>query len=189
MNDDVKDNLAVRVAADPQLQKLFTRLKDPQYYIPNDYETTLKQIGDIRPTEKGTLVSKVTTPEDLQTQLRLLSGVQNCLDHTHELNTSLYILQAKWKELYNAGLQIVMLNYFNELNDLKDGVRKIVVSIALQPIQTGIDRLEHLIELGERSHKHLTATNWNVKKASEIIQEYLSIFKYGSSVRLTDTDI
>jgi len=180
----MQGNLAVRVASDPQLMKLFTRLKDPAYHIDKEYEEMIKQLGSVRSAEKGVLVSKATSPEDLQTQLRLMSGIQHCLDRIHDINTDLYIVQNRYKELFNTGLNIITLNYFNELNELKDGVRKSVLAVALSPIQEGINRLQHLIDRGETTHKHLTATNWNIKSATDIINEFLSVFKYGSSVRV-----
>jgi hypothetical protein len=179
-----KDNLAVRIASDPALMKLFAGLKDPAYHVPDDCEASLKQMGSIKASDKGVLVSKVTTPEDLQTQLRLLSMVQHCLDRIQDMNTDLYIVQSRWKQVHSSAMKIITLAYFNELDFLKDGVRKTVVSVALQPVQQGIDRLQDLIDIGERTHKHLTATNFNIKDGTKIIQEYLSLFKFGSNLRL-----
>lgn len=187
MTDKPTDNLAVRVASDPTLiKKIFTRLKDPQYQIPDGLEDEIKKLRGIHSTEKGVLVSKVTTPDDYQTQLKMISLVQHCLDRVHDINTSLYGIQYKYKELHNAALKVITLNYFDELNDLKDGVRKTVVAIALQPIQEGIDRLQHLIDAGETTYKHLTATNWNLKAGTEIIREYLSLLKYGPGGKRLD---
>jgi hypothetical protein len=96
----------------------------------------------------------------------------------------LYGLQHRYKEIYNKALKVITLNYFNELNELKDGVRKTVISVALQPIQEGLDRLEYLIDLGESAYKHLTATNWNVKEGTEIIRDYLSLLKFPTHKRI-----
>ena len=106
------------------------------------------------------------------------------LDHIHNLNTDLYIIQARYKELLNGATRIIMLTYFDELNLLKDGMRKIVMGVALEPIQQGIDRLQALIDVGEAVHKHLTATNFNIKEATSIIENFMSLYKYGSSVRV-----
>lgn len=173
-------NLAVRVASDPTLiTKIFPRLKDPQYQIPDTYEEEIKNLRGIHSTEKGVLISKVTTPEDYQFQLKLLSAVQNCLDKVHEINTNLYIIQSRYKDLLNAATRVITLNYFDELNELKDGVRKTVIMVALQPIQEGYDRLEGLIAVGEAAYKHLTATNFNIKEGVDIIKEYLSLLRFG----------
>lgn len=182
--NDVKDNLAVRIAADPQLMKLFTKLKDPYYDIPEKYEKTIKELGTIKNVNKGLLISKVTTPDDYQTNLKLISALQHCLDNLHEINTDLYIIQSRYKEIHSLGMNILMLNYFTELDTLKDGVRKTLLTIALRPIQEGLDKLETLINIGERTHKHLTATTWNVKMSTQVLQDYLSIFKFGSSARV-----
>lgn len=185
MTDKPKENLAVRVASDPMLiKKIFIRLTDPQYHIPKEIEEEIKKLGDVRSTDKGVLVSKVTTPEDYQTQLKLISGIQHLLDRIHEINTTLFSIQHQYKELYNAALRIVMLTYFNELNELKDGVRKVVVAVALQPIQEGLDKLQYLIDITESSQKYLTAANFNIKDATAIIRDYLSLYKFGSNVRV-----
>ena len=172
-------NLAVRVSSDPNLIKIFSRLREPQFRITTEYEDEIKTLRGIKSTDKGVLVSKVTTPDDYQKQLALLSSVQHCLDRIHEINTDLYIIQAKWKELLNSATRIIMLAYYVDLNELKEGVRKILMTVALQPIQEGIDRIQTLIELGETTQKHLTATNFNIKEGTEIIKEYLSLLKYG----------
>jgi len=178
------DNLAVRIASDPDLMKnVYSKLRDPYYTIPN-YEEEIKKMRGIRSADKGVLVSKVTTPEDYQSQLALISVVQNCLDHIHELNTNLYIIQSRYKELLGAANRIITLKYFDELNELKDGVRKTVMAVSLQPAQEGIDRLQHLINLGENTYKHLTATNWNLKEATEIITQYLTMYRFGTSSRI-----
>lgn len=173
------NNLAIRVSSDPILLKtIFARLKEPQYKIPDAIEEEIRKFKGVKSTDKGTLVSKVTTPEDYQAQIALMAAIQNCLDHAHEMNTVLYGIQHKYKELHNIALRHITLTYFNELNELKDGVRKIVTNVALQPIQEGLDKLEYLIELGESSYKHLTATNWNVKESTDVIREYLSLLKF-----------
>lgn len=177
-------NLAVRVASDPNLMKLFSKLTEPQYRIPIEYEEEIKKLRDISSTEKGILVSKVTSAEDYQTQLKLLSAVQHLLERSHDINTNLYVILAKYKELFKLASRMITLGYFDELNILKDGVRKSVVLTALYPIQEGLDRVENLIILGEGTYKHLTATNFNIKAASTLIQEYMSLFKFGSNVRL-----
>jgi 3D (Asp-Asp-Asp) domain-containing protein len=177
-------NLAVRVASDPTLMKFYSRLKDPHYRIPSEYEDDIKKLRGVKSTEKGVLVSKVTTPEDYQTQLAVLSAIQHCLDRIHEINTDLYIVHARWKELLGAASRAITLAYFDELNELKDGVRKTVISVALQPVQDGLDKIQALIDMGELTHKHLTATNFNIKEGTEIITQYLSMFKFGSSVRV-----
>lgn len=176
------DNLAIRMSSNPVLlTKVFVRLKEPQYQVPKEIEDEIKKLGDIRSTDKGVLVSKVTTPEDYQTQLKLLSGVQHLLDRMHEINTTLYGVQHRYKELYNNALRVLMLTYFDELNELKDGVRKTVISVALQPVQEGLDRISYLIDLGETTYKHLTAVNWNLKEGTEIIGNYLSLYKTGGT--------
>jgi len=180
----MSDNLAVRISSDPALLKLISNLDQPYYHIPNEYEDMIKKLSGMKSTDKGVLVSKVTTTEDLQTQLKLVSAIQHCTDRIHDINTDLYVIQSRWKEMYNSAIKILTLNYFNELDLLKDGVRKTLISVALHPIQSGIDKIDMLIYIGEKTHKHLTATNWNLKMSSEIIQEYLSTFKYGSSNRV-----
>lgn len=176
------DNLAIRMSSNPVLlTKIFVRLKEPQYQIAKEIEDEIKKLGDIKSTDKGVLVSKVTTPEDYQTQLKLLSGVQHLLDRMHEINTSLYGIQHRYKELHNNALRVLMLTYFDELNELKDGVRKTVISVALQPVQEGLDRIAYLIDLGETTYKHLTAVNWNLKEASNIIKDYLSLYRTGGT--------
>lgn len=183
-----KDNLAVRVASDPALMRLYSKLKESHYSVP-DYEDEIKKLRGIRATEKGVLVSKVTSVEDYQTQLKLLSILQHLLDRIHEINTDLYIIQSRYKEMHAAATKAVILTYFDELNELKDGVRKTVVQVALQPVQMGMDRLQHLIYLGESTQKHLMSSNWNVKEGSNIIKEYLSLFKFGSSVRIAPEEV
>ena len=184
MTDKPMDNLAVRVASDPTLiKKIFTRLKDPQYLIPDELEDEIKKLRGIHSTEKGVLVSKVTTPDDYQTQLQLISHIQNMLDHIHEIHINLLIILAKWTDLYNAAMRVITFNYFDETNALKEGVRKTVLAVALSPIQNGIDKLQHLINLVESTQKHLIASNWNIKEGSTIIRDYLSLYKFGSTVR------
>jgi len=189
MTESKPQNLAIRVASDPTLLKLLIKLKEPQYRIPIEYEEEIKKLRGISLADKGVLVSKVTTPEDYQDQLKLLSAVQNCLDHIHELNLNLYIIQSRYKEMFNLATRIITLGYFDELNELKDGVRKVVVQVALQPIQEGIDRLETLVTLGESTNKHLTAINFNIKEGTTIIRDYLSLFKFGSSVRVPTDEL
>jgi len=185
MTEKVGDNLVVRVSSDPTLIKnVFSRLKEPQFKIPDQYEEQIKKLRGLKATDKGVLVSKVTSPHDYQVQLKLLSLIQDMLDHTHSIITDLYIIQSRYKELLNSATRVILLNYFEELNQLKDGMRKIVMSVALEPIQQGLDRIQTLIELSETTHKHLTATNFNIKESNTIIQDFLSMYKFGSSVRV-----
>jgi len=184
-SDKPDTNLAVRVASDPTLiTKIFPRLKDPQYHISDTYEEEIKNLRGIHSTEKGVLISKVTTPEDYQFQLKLLSAIQHCLDQLHEINTNLYVIQSRYKDLLNAATKVIMLTYFEEINNLKEGMRKIVLNIALAPIQDGFDKLQSLIDLGEATQKHLMASNWNIKEGTTIIRDYLSLYKFGSNVRV-----
>lgn len=183
-----KENLAVRVASDPTLMRLFTKLKEDYYKIPN-YEDEIKKLKGLKTTDRGVLVSRVTSAEDYQTQLKLLSILQHLLDRIHEINTELYIILSRYKELHAAATKVITLAYFDELNELKDGVRKTVVSVALQPVQNGVDKLQHLIDLGETTQKHLISSNWNIKESSTIIKEYLGLFKFGSSVRIDPEEI
>lgn len=176
------NNLVVRISSDPVLVKnVLSRLKDPQYAIPTNSEELIKQFGGISSTEKGVLVSKVTTPEDYQVQIKLLSAIQHYMDRVHDITTDLYTIQNRWVKLHGDANRIILLTYFDDLNALKDGVRKSVMAVALQPIQEGIDRLQHLIDRGESTYKHLMSTNWNVKEGVGIIKEYLSLLKYGST--------
>jgi len=183
-----KENLAVRVASDPNLVRLYSKLKEAHYNIP-EYEEEIRKLRGLKTTDKGVLVSRVTSAEDYQTQLKLLSVLQHLLDRVHEINTDLYIIQSRYKELHAAATKVITLAYFDELNELKDGVRKTVVSVALQPVQNGIDRLQNLIDLGETTQKHLISSNWNVKESSTIIKEYLGLFKFGSSVRVAPEEV
>ena len=179
----MQNNLVVRISSDPVLVKnILSKLKDPQYNIPNEYEEMIKGFGGISSTEKGVLVSKVTTPEDYQVQIKLLSAVQHYMDRVHDLTTDLYAIQNRWVKLHGDANRIILLTYFDDLNALKEGVRKSVMTVALQPIQEGIDRLQHLIDRGESTYKHLMSTNWNIKEGVGIIKEYISLLKYGTSV-------
>jgi len=178
------DNLAVRIASDPILNKnIFSRLSEPQFQIPNEYEESLKNIFNMKGASKGVLVSKVTSPEDYQTQLKLISMVQHLLDRVHDINTNLYSIQHKWNEMLKAANRIITLTYFDELNELKDGVRKTVLAVALQPVQDGVDKTTYLVERGESTYRHLNATNWNLKEGTAIVKEYLTLLKYGAGVK------
>lgn len=176
-------NLVMRISADTTLNKnVYSRLKEPGFNLPMDYEDELKSLGRISSSEKGVLVSKVTTPEDYQTQIQLLSGIQHNLDRVHDITTNLYALHNRWMDLHGQATRIILMTYFEELNQLKEGVRKTVMGVALQPVQMGVDRLQSLIDRGESTYKHLMGTNWNVKEGVGIIKEYLSLLKYGTTV-------
>jgi hypothetical protein len=180
---DNSGNLMLRISSDPILVKnIFSRLKDPQYTIPSNIEERLKKFGGIHSSEKGVLVSKVTTPDDYQTQIQILSIIQHYLDQVHDITTDLYMIHNKWMKLHTDAHKVILLTYFDELNLLKDGVRKAVMSVALQPVQEGIDKLQYLIDRGESTYKHLMNTNWNVKEGVGIIKEYLSLLKYGTTI-------
>ena len=177
-------NLAVKISSDPAMQKkIFSRLKEPQFTIPNNCEEFLNKINDIKSTEKGTLISKVTSPDDYQTQIHLMSRVQHLLDQVQELSTRLYFIQQHWNDLLKAAKRIITLTYFDELNALKDGVRKQILEVALQPVQDGVDRLQCFIERAESSYSHLNGKIWNIKKGAEITKEFLTLLKYGNTPR------
>jgi len=177
------NNLVVRITSDTTLiQNIFSKLKEPQYQIPKEYAALIKQFGGISSSEKGVLISKVTTPEDYQMQMKLLSGVQHYMDRIHDITTDLYVLHSRWMELHNQASRVILMTYFDEINLLKEGVRKSVMAVALQPVQGGLDKIQSLIDRGESTYKHLSATNWNVKEGVGIIKEYLSLLKYGTSV-------
>ncbi len=177
-------SFALRVSSDPNLIKLFSRLKQPEYTIPIGYEKELKSLLDIKDVDKGLLISKITSVDDYQSQLKLMSILQHLLDRTHCINTDLYIICSKYKELYNVANKLILISYFDDLNLLKDGVRKLVMQVALQPITIGMDKLQHLIDLGESTHKHLIASTWNIKECSALIKEYLSMYKFGITQRV-----
>jgi hypothetical protein len=179
----MENNLVVRISSDPTLVKnVFSKLKEPQYAIPENFEELLKELGGIKSSEKGILVSKVTSPNDYQMQMKLLSSVQHYLDRVHDITTDLYAVQNRWKMLLNSATRVILLTYFDDLNALKDGVRKTVMSVALYPIQEGVDRLQTLIDRGESTYKHLMTTNWNIKEGVSIIKEYLGLLKYGTTI-------
>jgi len=184
------DNIALKISSDPTLIKNFyNKIKEPQYNIPDNCEDLIKQYSTLRAVQKGLLVSKVTNPDDYQTQIKFISVVQNNLDQIHELTLDLYNVHYKWIELFNGANRYITLTYFVELNELKDGVRKAVLAAALFPVQEGVNRLQHLIERGESTYKHLMSINWNLKEGVEIIKEYLGLLKYGSTSRVMDEEV
>lgn len=174
----MESNLAVRIASNPNLLKIIGQLKNPKFNIPN-YDKDFKTLHSIKSADKGTLVSKVISPDDYQTQKLLIGMVQHCLDQTQEMNNELYAVQHSWKEIFNEASKYLHLTFFDELNELKDGVRKSILAAALHPIQEGLDKLQYLIDRGEATYKHLNGTNWNIKESTLIIKEYLSTLKYG----------
>lgn len=184
------DSLIVRISSDPKLLQHFVSLtKHPEYVIPAQYEDSLKAFGEIGAMDKGVLVSKVASPEDYQTQIKLLSAIQHCLDRCHEITTNIYRLHHKWSDLLNHASRYVNLTYFDELNELKDGVRKAVLAVALHPFQEGVDHLQYLIDRGETSYKHLMGKSWNIKEGDVVITEYLKLLKYGSGSRMVPDEV
>lgn len=180
---DIRNDLVVRISSDPVLQKRYLKLKEPQFVIPDGVEDAFKQYSSLRALGKSFLISKITSADDYQTHVNLISKVQNLLDNVHELNTQLYFIQHRWIEILNAASRIITINYFGELDALRDGVRKTVMQVALGPVQDGVDRLQYLIERGEATYKHLTGKVLNVKEGASITKEYLSMLKYGLTPR------
>jgi len=184
MTEAKEPNLAVKIASDPALQKkIFSRLKEPQFGIPDGCEDLIKGLGTIKSPDKSVLISKATSPTDYQTQLEVLSKVQHLMDRTHDITTQLYFIQQHWNDLLKTASRLITLTYFDELNNLKDGVRKSVLAAVLQPIQDGVDRLQLLIERSEGTYKHLNGTVWNIKEGVEITKEFLTLLKYGNAPR------
>lgn len=174
----MEPNLAVKIASNPKLLKIFEQLKNPQFKIP-DYAKEFKALHNIKSADKGTLVSKSISPEDYQIQKQLIEMVQHCLDRVKEMNDELYEAQHLWKEVFSKASEFIHLTYFDELNELKDGFRKSVLAAALYPVQEGLDKIQYMIDRGESTYKHLNGTNWNIKESTLIIKEYLSTLKYG----------
>lgn len=184
------DSLIVRMSSDPKLLQHFVSLtKQHDYVIPMQYEDNLKAFSEIGSMDKGLLVANVASPDDYQTQIKLLSRIQHCLDRCHEITMDLYRIHHKWLELNNRAFKYLNLTYFEELNDLKDGVRKSVLAVALHPIQEGVEHLQFLIDRGETSYKHLMGKSWNVKEGNLVITEYLKLLKFGSGSRLMPDEI
>lgn len=174
-------NLIQEIAADPVLVKRFlTPLKeDPAFEIPPHFEQEFKELRVISSSSKAIFVSKITSPEDFQQQIRIMAVAQHTLDRVQELNTDLYFLQMRWHTHLKESTTWVNKQYFEPLNQLRDGVRKSVISSVLSPIEAGVERVDGLIEVGEKIYSHLIATNWNIKEGSSLIKEYLTSMKIG----------
>jgi len=108
-----------------------------------------------------------------------MAVAQHTLDRVQELNTDLYFLQMRWHTHLKESTTWVNKQYFEPLNQLRDGVRKSVISSVLSPIEAGVERVDGLIEVGEKIYSHLIATNWNIKEGSSLIKEYLTSMKIG----------
>lgn len=176
-------NLIQIISSDPVMVKKYLNplREDKNFEIPPFYEDEYKNLRVIASSDKAVFVSKITTPEDFQQQIRLLAVVQHTLDRIQELNTDLYFMQMRWHAHLKDAASYVNKQYFDALNELRDGVRKSVLSSALSPIEAGVERLDGLIAIGEKIYSHLIATNWNVKEGSSLIKEYLTTLKIGSS--------
>lgn len=176
-------NLIQEISSDPvMVKKYLTPLReDKNFEIPPSFEDEFKNLRVLASSDKAVFVSKITTPEDFQQQIRLVAVVQHSLDRIQELNTDLYFMQMRWHTHLKDATTWVNRQYFEPLNELRDGVRKSVLSSVLSPIEAGVERLDALISVGEKIYSHLVATNWNVKEGSSLIKEYLTTLKIGPS--------
>jgi hypothetical protein len=69
------ENLAVVVANDPMLKKhYFSKLDDPAWRVPLEYETEVKQLL-LTPVA---LIPSITSPEDYKTLVAALQAVTGC---------------------------------------------------------------------------------------------------------------
>ena len=176
-------NIIQEISADPVLvKKFFTPLhEDPLLQIGSHFEKEFKDLRVISNSDKAVFVSKITSPDDYQQQIRLMAVVQHTLDRVQELNTDLYLLQMRWHTHLREATAYVNRQYFVPLNELRDGVRKAVLSSVMSPIESGVSHIDELVSVGEKIYSHLIATNWNVKEGSSLIKEYLTTLKLGST--------
>jgi hypothetical protein len=169
-------NLIEEITTDPAMVKRFLLplREDRAFEIPAHFEDDFKSLRSLSSSDKAVLVSKVTSPENYQQQIKLLAVLQHTLDRVQELNSDLYFIQMRWHNHLKEATTWVNRQYFAPLNELRDGVRKAVLSSALSPIEVGCDRIDALIAVGEKIYSHLIATNWNLKEGSSLIKEYLT---------------
>jgi hypothetical protein len=163
------------------VKRFLTPLReDPAFEIPPHFEQEFKELRVISSSSKGDLrFQDHIAMKTSSNRSKLWPWLQHTLDRVQELNTDLYFLQVRWHTHLKESTTWVNKQYFEPLNQLRDGVRKSVISSVLSPIEAGVERVDGLIEVGEKIYSHLIATNWNIKEGSSLIKEYLTSMKIG----------
>jgi hypothetical protein len=178
-------NIVVEISSDPNLAKsFFSKMEDGDYkFVEKEYREELKALRGLRAIKAGRLVSRVTSPEDYNEQLLLLSSMQGFLDRLHDIKMELLGYKTNWEELLDVATNYVNKKYHAELVVLKnEATRKAVYSAALQPLQRGLARIDRLVEMTDETIRHIDKTLWNIKEANHLIDEYLRPLKFPAKV-------
>lgn len=169
-----EENLAMVVAADPQLAKNYIdRTREASWQIPSNYE---REIGDILATPVSLLPS-IETPEDYKTLVIALSVLKQCKQRVATIRHHLGGLNFRWSKLQKQATKFIETKYYTQLNNVRADTKKSVVVNALEPISSGVEELEHLVDNADRCLKHLSDLNWAVTNSGELVVQYFNAIK------------
>lgn len=173
------------ISSDPILNKsYFSKLEDVGFNIPStEVKELYKSIRGLKSTKPGRIVPKISSSDDYQVQISLLSQVQSLQDQIHENDINLRIIYANYSELKDEAMNYINKKYYSELSELSsESAKKTVIAAALHPIENGLSKLESLIEMSDLTMKHLDRTGWNLKEANGLVSEYLKVMRYPMKV-------
>lgn len=174
---DENVDLLTEMCADPQLQQIFCKLEDKSYSIPDYYE---EELADAIKLNLPTIVS-ISSPEDYQTVLQLLTRAQMCRERVVEIVRHVVALKHRWLGVHKNASRRLHKAYYAPLRRLPEHMKKTVLATALYPVEAGLDDIESLVLQSEVVLRHFDQTLWNLKEMSRIVTEYFSLLKYGNA--------
>ena len=90
-------DLLNEMCSDPNLQKIFQRLENPTFNIPEDeYE---EELGAAIKLNIPTLVN-ISNPDDYQTMLQLITKAQMCRERVVEITRHVYAMKHRWQAVH-----------------------------------------------------------------------------------------
>jgi enamine deaminase RidA (YjgF/YER057c/UK114 family) len=164
--------LIAEITQDPKLVKIMERIEDTKFEIPA-YEEELRMLIKL----EGTLVMKITGPENYQYLISMLSKTQSFRERVVEIKKHLVSLENLWEKVQRLAIRHINLNYFDRVEELREGTKKMLFSSSLLPIEEGLSQVKNLKEQTELALKHLDTTLWNIKEESGMIKEYFDLLK------------
>lgn len=168
------ENFAMVICADPQLKKHFLDQTDQAVWlIPDTYENEIKEILETNIS----ILPNIDSPEDYKMLIQAMCVLKTCKERLAIIRHHLKGLQYRWDRLHKEALKFIGTKYYVQLNAVRDSTRKQLLIDSLEPITSGVEKLDYLLEVAEAAQKHLEDINWAIRNSSEMISNYFGAMR------------
>jgi len=156
---------------DPELYaRYFKPLESSVLAIPYEFKQEFLDILKI----PVTLVASIDNPDSYKTMNAALVLVQAHRDRMAEMIFHLRSLIFKFEKTKKQVTNYLERKHYSFLSGVKDSTRKTAISVALAPLDSALEELEHLKDLGTLTSKRLEDVNWTIKGSNDIVTEYFN---------------